>query len=113
MLDKKEETFDKYEQAAAFLKLLANPNRLAVLCNLQGERRNVTELAGTTGLPQAAMSNQLALLRGAGLINCEVKHRERLYYIADERVNETIALLYSFFCAEDENGGEADWDEVL
>lgn len=108
-----EEMSDKYEQATAFLKLLANTNRLAVLCSLQDTRRNVTELAEMTGLPQAAMSNQLALLREAGLINCEVKYRERLYYIADPRVNETIALLYSFFCAEDEEGGEGDWDKVL
>ncbi len=91
-----------YAEAADFLKLLANPNRLAVLCNLHTERRNVTELAQITGLPQAAMSSQLALLREAGLVSCEVNHRERLYYIADERVGKMIELLYSFYCAESE-----------
>ncbi len=91
-----------YAEAADFLKLLANPNRLAVLCNLHAQRRNVTELAQITGLPQAAMSSQLALLREAGLVACEVNHRERLYYIADERVGKTIELLYSFYCAESE-----------
>ncbi|WP_373754321.1 ArsR/SmtB family transcription factor [Neisseria weixii] len=91
-----------YTEAADFLKLLANPNRLAVLCNLHTERRNVTELAQITGLPQAAMSSQLALLREAGLVSCEVNHRERLYYIADERVGKMIELLYSFYCAESE-----------
>ena len=89
-----------YEEAAAFLKLLANPNRLAVLCNLHEAQRNVTELSQLTGLPQAATSTQLALLREAGLVACETKHRERLYYLADARVGETIKLLYSFFCAE-------------
>ncbi|WP_416192012.1 ArsR/SmtB family transcription factor [Neisseria sp. CCUG12390] len=91
-----------YAQAADFLKLLANPNRLAVLCNLHEQRRNVTELAQITGLPQAAMSSQLAVLREAGLVACEVNHRERLYYIADERVGKMIELLYSFYCAEPE-----------
>ena len=76
-----------YEEATAFLKLLANPNRLA-------------ELAESSGLPQAAMSSQLALLREAGLVSFEVNHRERQYYIADPRVTEMIQLLYSFFCAE-------------
>ena len=84
-----------YEEASAFLKLLANPNRLAVLCKL-----HVTELAESSGLPQAAMSSQLALLREAGLVSFEVNHRERQYYIADPRVTEMIQLLYSFFCAE-------------
>lgn len=88
-----------YEEAAAFLKLLANPNRLAVLCKLHERQHNVTELAEAAGLPQAAMSSQLALLREAGLVSCEANHRERQYYIADPRVNDTVRLLYSFFCA--------------
>ena len=89
-----------YEEASAFLKLLANPNRLAVLCKLHERSHNVTELAESSGLPQAAMSSQLALLREAGLVAFEVNHRERQYYIADPRVTEMIQLLYSFFCAE-------------
>lgn len=93
-----EDLFSKCNDAAAFLKLLANPNRLAVLCTLLDGCRNVTELSELTGLPQAATSNQLALLREAGLVACEVRHRERLYYIADERVGETIRLLHRFFC---------------
>lgn len=88
----------KSAQAADFLKLLANPNRLAVLCSLIEQPLNVTELAQRLGLPQAAMSNQLALLRSAGLIECEVKHRERIYMIKDPRVVETIKLLHGFFC---------------
>ncbi len=89
-----------YEEAAAFLKLLANPNRLAVLCQLHESPRNVTELAERVGLPQAAMSVQLAVLREAGLVSCKVNHRERLYSLADARVAETINLLYSFFCTD-------------
>lgn len=85
-----------YEEATAFLKLLANPNRLAVLCKLHEKPHNVTELAESSGLPQAAMSSQLALLREAGLVSFEVNHRERQYYIADPRVTEMIQLLYSF-----------------
>ncbi|MCF7530598.1 ArsR/SmtB family transcription factor [Neisseria lisongii] len=91
-----------YAEAADFLKLLANPNRLAVLCKLHEQRRNVTELAQIAGLPQAAMSSQLALLREAGLVACEVNHRERLYYIADDRVGKMIELLYSFYCTPSE-----------
>ena len=92
--------FEQCNKATAFLKLLANPNRLMVLCSLQQQRFNVTELAQMTGLPQAAMSTQLALLREAGLVDCEVRHRERLYYINDVKVTETIQLLHKFFCAK-------------
>lgn len=89
-----------YDEAADFLKLLANPNRLAVLCALHSERFNVTELTKLIGLPQAAMSTQLAVLREAKLVDCEVNHRERRYYISDERVSEVIELLFKLFCEE-------------
>ncbi len=89
-----------YDEAADFLKLLANPNRLAVLCALHNERFNVTELTKLIGLPQAAMSTQLAVLREAKLVDCEVNHRERRYFISDDRVRDVIELLYSLFCEE-------------
>lgn len=91
----------KCDEATAFLKLLANRNRLAVLCTLLDQKCCVNELAERTGVPQAAMSSQLALLREAGLVDCDVQHRQRLYYIADARVRSTIALLHGFFCPED------------
>ena len=95
------EVSEKSGEAAAFLKLLANPNRLVVLCSLEDKQRNVTELAEITGMPQAAMSNQLALLRDAGMVACETRHRERLYYIADPKVSEVVRVLHKLFCSTD------------
>lgn len=93
-----EDILTKCHEASDFLKLFANPNRLAVLCCLHEQKRNVTELAQMLNLPQAAMSNQLAILRSAGLIDCEVNHRERRYYINDQKAIEIIKLLHAFFC---------------
>ena len=90
----------KSREASAFLKLVANPNRLMILCTLQDRQVNVTELAAQTGMPQAAMSTQLALLREAGLVNCHIQHRQRFYYIANPRVSQLISLLHGLFCAE-------------
>ena len=89
---------EKSQEASTFLKLLANPNRLAILCCLHEQRYNVTELTVKLNMPQAAMSNQLALLRKAGLVASEVKHRERVYYIKDPKVAEMINVLHRFFC---------------
>ncbi|WP_071058159.1 helix-turn-helix transcriptional regulator [Pelistega sp. MC2] len=86
------------DEASQFLKLLANPNRLAILCSLHEQRHNVTELSHLLDMPQAALSNQLMLLKEAGFVACEIKHRERIYYLTDERIVETIALLHRFFC---------------
>ena len=91
--------FEKSHEASQFLKLLANPNRLAVLCCLVEQPRNVTELTQLLEIPQAMMSNQLAILREAGLVDCEVKHRERLYSIHDPKVFEILTLLHKFYCS--------------
>lgn len=91
---------EQCNRASQFLKLLANPNRLAILCSLHENKLNVNTLAKLVDMPQAALSNQLILLREAGFVDCEVHHRERLYYLKDPRVVETIHLLHSFFCQE-------------
>lgn len=89
---------EQCDRATAFLKLLANPNRLAILCTLHENKQNVSSLAKLLDMPQAALSNQLILLREAGFVDCDVNHRERLYYLKDSRVVETIHLLHGFFC---------------
>ncbi|UJF24108.1 metalloregulator ArsR/SmtB family transcription factor [Suttonella sp. R2A3] len=93
-----DDLFEKCGEATFFLKLIANENRLAVLCSLHDQQRNVSQLSELVGIPQAAMSGQLAKLREAGLVDCTVNHRERLYFIADERVRDIIGLLHDLFC---------------
>ncbi|MCU9999394.1 ArsR/SmtB family transcription factor [[Pasteurella] aerogenes] len=98
-----QEMFSKCNEATLFLKSFSNPNRLMILCCLLEQKRNVTQITQLTGLPQAAISNQLALLRESQLIDCEKNHRERLYYIKDARVLELMQLMHRFFCASSAN----------
>ncbi|AKD39047.1 ArsR family transcriptional regulator [Pasteurella multocida subsp. multocida OH4807] len=93
-----EEIFSKCDQATSFLKSFSNPNRLMILCCILDQKRNVTDITKLTGLPQASVSNQLSVLRENNLIDCEKRHRERLYYIADPKVLEMMHLLHKFFC---------------
>lgn len=93
-----EQIFAKCGEAAGFLKLLSNPNRLAVLCCLVERQHNVTELSQKLAMPQTALSNQLTLLREAGIVDCEINHRERRYFIKDPKAEKILHLLHSFFC---------------
>ena len=43
-------------EAAAMLKVLANPDRLMLLCHLLGGERPVAGLAGITGITQPTLS---------------------------------------------------------
>lgn len=96
-----EKSFDMQEQcslATDFLKTMANPNRLAILCTLHEKKCNVGELSELIGMPQAALSNQLSILREAGFVDCHINHRERIYFLKDPRVVDMIKLLHGFFC---------------
>jgi len=52
-------------------KLLAEPNRLRILCSLGLECRPVTDVIEATGLSQTNVSFHLRILREAGLVRPE------------------------------------------
>ena len=54
--------------AALLLKLLANPDRLLLLCNMVEEERNVSTLETLTGIRQPTLSQQLGVLRAEGIV---------------------------------------------
>jgi DNA-binding transcriptional ArsR family regulator len=58
----------RFAQEAKVLRALAHPARLAVLENLRHRPACVCHLTAALGRPQAYVSQQLAILRDAGLI---------------------------------------------
>ena len=53
------------EKAEKLLKILANKNRLMILCSLQDTEMNVSQLNEAVPLAQSALSQHLAALRKA------------------------------------------------
>ncbi len=51
------------EAAGQLLKVLANPDRLLLLCQLSQGELNVTDLEALSGIQQPTLSQQLAVLR--------------------------------------------------
>lgn len=80
------------------LKLIANPLRLAVLCTLVESNKNVTELTELTGASQTLMSNHLAVLRKAGIVDYERDHRTLNYYLKDQRMKDVLETLHQVYC---------------
>jgi DNA-binding transcriptional ArsR family regulator len=56
-------------EAAAFLKSLANEQRLLILCCLLDGPLSVGEINGRVPLSQSALSQHLGVLREAGLVS--------------------------------------------
>jgi len=93
-------TPDKAERVADFLKGLANPSRLQVLCLLSQGEKSVTELIEATGVPQTSMSQHLGKLKAEGIVDFRREHRTLYYFIRHPVATEIMAVLYAHFCAD-------------
>ena len=85
--------------AAGFLKQLANPNRLVILCELLRGERSVGELEEVVGLSQSALSQHLARLRAARLVATRREAQTIYYALADPGVSKIIGALYELYCS--------------
>jgi len=85
-----------------FLKGLANPHRLLILCELVNGEKSVTDLINATGIAQTSMSQHLNKLKEEGILSYRREHRLLFYKIEHPAVIEVMAVLYSHFCAKDQ-----------
>lgn len=89
----------KAAQAAGLLKMLANENRLLILCRLalKGEMP-VNDIAEAVGLSQSALSQHLAKMREEGLVATRREAQTVFYRIADENAARLLMLLKEIYC---------------
>lgn len=91
----------KAETVAGFLKGIANPHRLLILCALCEAERSVGELIARTGIAPTSMSQHLAKLKAEGIVDFRREHRTLHYFIAHPAVMELMTALYAHFCGKD------------
>ena len=89
----------KAAEAAGLLKLLANENRLLIMCRLviAGEM-SVGDLADAVDLSQSALSQHLAKMREDGLLATRREAQTVFYRIADPNAERVLALLKNIYC---------------
>lgn len=84
--------------AADFLKKLAHPSRLMIVCALVDGERSVRDLEDTLGIRQPGLSQQIAELREARFIAGRKESKSVFYRLADDRIAEIVALMHRMFC---------------
>jgi DNA-binding transcriptional ArsR family regulator len=90
---------EKAAEAARLLRLLANENRLLLLCHLAGEgEMSVGALAEALGLSQPALSQHLARLREDGLVATRKEAQAVHYRLADPKAARLLAVLRDLYC---------------
>ncbi|WP_349262452.1 metalloregulator ArsR/SmtB family transcription factor [Geminicoccus sp.] len=90
---------EKAAEAARMLRLLANENRLLLLCHLAGAgEMTVGALAETIGLSQPALSQHLAKLREDGLVETRKESQAVFYRLADPKAARLLEVLRDLYC---------------
>jgi len=85
-------------EAAGFLKALGNEQRLMILCSLLAGPLSVGELNECVDLSQSALSQHLALLRAAGLVETRREAQSIFYSLPAGPVTQVMAVLQDIYC---------------
>lgn len=86
------------QQACALMKVLSNPDRLMLLCELADGERNVGQLEEALGIVQPTLSQQLAVLRTEEVVNTRRDGKNIYYQIASAQALAVMQVLYTQFC---------------
>ncbi|SNR26116.1 transcriptional regulator [Paracoccus sediminis] len=91
---------DRADHVAGRLALVANAKRLLILCELTKGERSVGALQQAVGLGQSALSQHLARLREAGMVDTRREGQTIFYRISDPTLEVLMAALYDAFCRD-------------
>jgi DNA-binding transcriptional ArsR family regulator len=85
-------------QACKLMKVLANPDRLMILCQLSQGELKVGEIETLLGIGQPTLSQQLTVLRVESLVSARRDGKNMYYQVTSPQALALIAVLYEQFC---------------
>lgn len=91
-------------QACGLLKVLANRDRLLLLCQLSQDEYCVSDLERVTGIRQPTLSQQLTILREEQMVNTRRDGKQIFYSIASTEAMAVMRVLHEQFCTDSKGG---------
>ena len=88
-------------EAVSALKVLANPERLLLLCQLSQGEMCVSELEEALDIHQPTLSQQLGVLRTQEVVATRKEGKNVYYTVADPALLEVLALVYKLYCPKE------------
>lgn len=85
---------ENYNAKSEILKAIAHPVRLCIVKGLIENRCNVTKIQDCLGLPQSTVSQHLAKLKAARVIEGERNGLEISYKVVNEDVKKIVKALF-------------------
>jgi len=89
--------FDKmqsYDREAEILKVLGHPVRLKIIAGLMSQTCNVKKIWECLELPQATVSQHLALLKNKGIIEGRRDGVEVFYHVVSDEARRVVGALF-------------------
>jgi DNA-binding transcriptional ArsR family regulator len=85
----------RFEAQAQIMKALSHPTRLLIVHELANNEKCVCELTETAGVDTSTISKHLAIMKNAGVVECE-KRGTSIYYSLKMK-----CVLNFFVCANE------------
>lgn len=86
------------DAACGLLKVLANPDRLLLLCQMTQGEYCVSELEEITDIRQPTLSQQLTVLRQEDMVSTRREGKQVYYSIASKEAMAVMTTLYALYC---------------
>ncbi|MCC5872568.1 MAG: helix-turn-helix transcriptional regulator [Gammaproteobacteria bacterium] len=87
-------------EATAALRSLAHEDRLLLLCQISQGERCVSDLQAELDMQQPMLSQQLGVLRRAGLVSTRREGKRIYYRVTDPRILALLQTLYEHYCPQ-------------
>jgi len=86
------------DKACALMKVLANRDRMMILCEISQHERCVSELEEKLEIYQPTLSQQLTVLRKEKLVKTRRECKQIYYSLESSQALAVIEVLYQQFC---------------
>lgn len=87
-------------EVSALLKTLAHPARLMIVCTLVDGEQSVGALEAAIDVHQPTLSQQLTVLRAAGIVKTRRASKQIFYRLTEVKATQLIAALYTIYCGD-------------
>jgi len=85
-------------QVSENMKLLSNKDRLAILCYIDNDKKNVKSIVEYTGLPQPQVSQYLIQMKKNNILESKRDWRNVFYKISDKKILKLLKSIKKIYC---------------
>jgi len=94
---------DSADKATLLMKVMANCDRLMLLCQLSQGEKSVSELEGFLKIRQPTLSQQLTVLRDANVVKTRREGKRIVYRISSQSALAVMKVLSQEICMRAED----------